>query len=189
MSSLWAYIQVFEGDKVWTVWALFDAESAWYDTSILLSACVKCWFSNVTDTENTNRVSLKGKTEIITIDSSDFEDAGITQIKSDDDETNLQPLRDAVHQNHKVATQLRLTHKTEKPTVPERTKAFLKAHELARQQDPSKLGTILFKCELVLQKQTGQKYQSANGDTRLLRPRGKWYVPISKMAADSQVVV
>ena len=102
-------------------------------------------------------VSLKGKMEIITIDSSDFKDVGITQIKSDDDKTNLQPLRDAGHQNHKVATQLQLTHKTEKPTVPERIKAFLKAHELACQQDPSKLGTILFKCELVLQKQTGQK--------------------------------
>lgn len=115
------------------------------------SQLVRCLFHDVTDTENINCGSLKGKPEIITIDSSDFENEG------DDDETKLQPLRDAVNQNRKIATQLRLTRKTEKPTIPERTKAFLKARELARQQDPSKLGTILFKCELVLQKQTGQK--------------------------------
>lgn len=100
---------------------------------------------------------MKRTIEVINVESSDSESD--TQVPTGGDYTNgedIKPLIDTINHHRKVATKIRLTRKTEM-SVPEKTKEFLKLREASRQQDPSKLSSILFKCEVNLQKRTGQK--------------------------------
>lgn len=78
----------------------------------------------------------------------------VTHVGSSDNE--IQILTDKINQHQKAASGFRLTRKTE-PSLPEKTKNFLKLREKTRQQDPSKPTNILFKCDLFLQTNTGKK--------------------------------
>ncbi|KAF5379746.1 hypothetical protein D9615_005815 [Tricholomella constricta] len=118
--------------------------------------------SKVADAENMPspkpaKQAMKAKEVISIIDDSDDGDnsRNCVPFVMSDDEENIQPLKDAITQNRKNATKIRLTRKD--PSIPERTKNFLKLREASRQHDPSKLSSILFRCELSLQTRNGVK--------------------------------